>query len=93
MVIKILLSACTCSLGQQCNELVPTIMGSEIKNCTSGVTGFGPQGDTCIITYSIIIFQVNELWSCQESAQWMRVSGILKSTNTDLTMLLKLMYM
>ena len=64
-------------VGQQCRELIPYVEGSEIKNCTSNITGFGLQGDTCIVTYSNRIWQVNELWSCQENAQWRNISGII----------------
>ena len=64
-------------VGQECHELVSLIEGAEIGNCTSNITGFGLQGDTCIITYNDRMWQFNELWSCQENAQWMNVSGIL----------------
>jgi len=58
-----------------CNELIPPIMGSEIRNCTSGSIGLGNQGDNCTVTYSNTTHQVNELWSCQDNMAWTIISG------------------
>ena len=60
---------------QQCIELAPSIEGSEVTNCTSGVPGVGYQGDTCIIVYNNTVGQVNQLRSCQENREWTITSG------------------
>ena len=62
-------------VGPSCNEPMPQIMDSEIHNCTSGTTGQGNIGDTCIVTYRLEVHQVNELWSCQDYMVWTLISG------------------
>ena len=66
---------CILYLGQSCIELIPPIVGSEIEHCTSGRMGEGHRGDTCIVTYRNTIYQVNELWSCQDNMAWTFTSG------------------
>jgi len=58
-----------------CNELVSSIEGVEISNCTSGTSGVGHEGDTCIISYQDGV-QVTELWECKANMTWIRVSGV-----------------
>lgn len=51
-------------------------MESEIRHCTSGRTGLGRQGDTCIVTYRRnLVYRVNELWYCQDNIAWTLMSG------------------
>ena len=63
-------------VGQKCIGLASNIEGSEIINCTSGITQFGYQGDTCVIIYNTTLGQVKELWSCQENGEWINTSGV-----------------
>ena len=44
--------------------------GVEISNCTSGISGVGYEGDTCIVMYD----NVTELWACQINMNWTRTS-------------------
>lgn len=55
---------------------MPQVMGSEIRNCTYGRTGLGLQGDTCVVTYRRnSVYQVDELWYCQDTSTWTITSG------------------
>jgi len=65
-------------IGQQCSEPLPAIEEYEIYNCTSGITGVGFQGDTCVISYNNMTHEVNDLLYCQENAEWTIISGNLK---------------
>ena len=64
------MSLYTC-VGVMCENLTTTVEGSVITNCQSGVSGYGRDGDTCVITYH----NVMELWVCQESRQWTTMSS------------------
>ena len=65
-------------IGQECIGLASNIEGSEIINCTSGITRFGYQGDTCVIIYNNTLGQVKEIWSCQENGEWINTSSMYK---------------
>ena len=58
-----------------CNDLLSSVEGAEISNCTSGTSGVGYEGDTCIISYQDGA-QVTELWECKANMIWIRVSGV-----------------
>ena len=52
-------------VGVICNNITAP-EGSVISNCTSGVLGFGHEGDECIIKH----YDFSELWSCQQDRSW-----------------------
>ena len=57
--------------GVMCEAFTTTVEGSVIKNCTSGISGVGYVGDTCIVMY----YNITELWLCQNNREWTTVSG------------------
>ena len=77
MYVSMCMSYLRHDIGQECIGLTSNVEGSKITNCTSGITQFGYQGDTCVVIYNNTIGQVKELWSCQENGEWISTSGMI----------------